>query len=233
MSGCWINRFLTHFKEHNFAIKGAKVDSLLSTPQSWTSFMCLSCLFWTFVTYLSWKSDVPPNAKHHQSFFACSNTTPHGRRSFFIIKHTEKPAHTLLRKDPPTRLAVHHLGPPHASHVPRKQGARHWGPYVLMPLILSMHLSSIHHICTPPHLPSPGPHHVLTKAASQRKEKAEKERRIQPLPCRTVLAEVPSIVPGPASPRLVSPKNTPSSPRKQQPHCWGDGTWGVLLSKGV
>lgn len=91
-----------------------------------------------------------PHAKHHQSFFACSNATPHCRRSFFIMKHTEKPAHTLLRKVPPTRLAVHHPGPPHASHAPRKQGARHWGPYVLMPLVLSMHLGSIHHICTPP-----------------------------------------------------------------------------------
>lgn len=176
VSGCWINRFLTHFKEHNFAIKGAKVDSLLSTPQSWTSFMCLSCLFWTFVTYLSWKYDVPPHAKHHQSFFACSNTTPHCRRSFFIIKHTEKPAHTLLRKDPPTRLAVHHPGPPHASHVPRKQGARHWGPYVLMPLILSMHLSSIHHICTPPPT-SPPLVPIMSLQRQQAKEKKRQKRR--------------------------------------------------------
>lgn len=107
-------------------------------------------------------------------------------------------------------------------------GSTTLGPSILMALTLSMRPDSIHHICTPS-----GPHHVPTKAASQRKEKAEKERRIQPLPCRTVPAKVPSIVLGPASPRLVSPENTPSSPRKQQPHSLGDGTRGVLLSKAV
>lgn len=149
------------------------------------------------------------------------------------------PAATLphygTQGEPCTRPAQKGAPDPASSPPPRatpclarsaQAGSTTLGPYVFMPLTLSIQLGSIHHICDPP-----GPRHVLTKAASQRKEKAEKERRIQPLPCRTVLAEVPSIVPGPASPRLVSPKNTPSSPRKQQPRGWGDGTWGVLLKR--
>ena len=76
----------------------------------------------------------------------------------------------------------------------------------------------------PSYLP-PGLHHVTTKAANPKKRKGKGEaRRIQPLPCRTVPARVPSFVPGPASPRLVYPANTPSSPREQQPGGLGDGT---------
>lgn len=78
----------------------------------------------------------------------------------------------------------------------------------------------------PSYLP-PGLHHVLTKAANPKKRKGKikkKARIIQPLPCRTVLAQVPSFVPGPASPRLACPANTPSSPREQQPAGLGDGT---------
>ena len=79
--------------------------------------------------------------------------------------------------------------------------------------------NSIHHICPPASIASP------QRQLPQRKEKAKKDgRRIQPLPCRTVLAWGPSFVPGPASPRLVSPANTPSSLGEQRPGGLGDGT---------
>lgn len=145
------------------------------------------------------------------------------------MERRENPAHALLRKVPPDPARS---PPPRATPCLARSaqaGSTTLGPYVFMPLTLSIHLGSIHHICNPPPRSPSCPY----KGSKPRKEKGEKERRIQPLPCRTVLAEVPSIVPGPASPRLVSPKNTPSSPRKQQPHGWGDGTWGVLLSKAV
>lgn len=231
MSGCWINRFLTHFSEHNFAIKGAKVDSLLSTPQSWTSFMCLSCLFCTFVTYLSWKSDVPPMLNIINRSLPAA-TPPPMAVALSLLSNTQRNLHTpcLERIPRPGSQSTTQGHPMHRTfHASREHDTG--APTSSCPSFYPC--TSVPSIISAPPLPSPGPHHVLTKAASQRKEKAEKERRIQPLPCRTVLAEVPSIVPGPASPRLVSPKNTPSSPRKQQPHCWGDGTWGVLLSKGV
>lgn len=91
-----------------------------------------------------------------------------------------------------------------------------------------MHPTFIHHICPP------GLHHVFTKATGpkekKRQNKKKKHKRIRPLPCRTVLAQVPSFVPGPAFPRLVCPANTPSSLRKQQPGGLGvgSGVWCYL-----
>lgn len=114
----------------------------------------------------------PPHAKHHQSFFACSNTTPHCCRSFFIMKHTEKPAHTLLRKDPPTRLLVHHPGPPHASHVPRKQGARHWAPTSSCPSFYPC--TSVPSIISAPPLPRVP---IMSLQRQQAKEKKRQKRR--------------------------------------------------------
>lgn len=135
---------------------------------------------------------------------------------FFIMKHTRKPAQ---KEFPAPALSPPRRATPCLARS-SQAGSTTLGPSIPMPPL---------HPCTP--IPSiisalpPGPRHVPTKAASQRKEKAEKERRI--------LAKVPSIVAGPASPRLVSPKNTPSSPRKQQAHSLGDGTGAVLLSKAV
>lgn len=103
----------------------------------------------------------------------------------------------------------HDTGPPPSSFVPAGP------PSSSVPPSTQFH---------PSYLP-PGLHHVPTKAANPKKRKGKGEaRRIQPLPCRTVPARVPSFVPGPASPRLVSPANTPSSPREQQPGGLGDGT---------
>lgn len=136
---------------------------------------------------------------------------------------------------PPARPAsTYHPEPPHASHVPLRQGARHWAP----PSLSSLHppcapssfrpCSPVPSIISAPRPPS-RPHKGCEPKEKKRQNK-KKARIIQPLPCRTVLAQVPSFVPGPASPRLACPANTPSSLREQQPAGLGDGTgvWWYL-----
>lgn len=82
--------------------------------------------------------------------------------------------------------------------------------------------SPVPSIISAPRPPS-RPHKGCEPKEKKRRNK-KKARIIQPLPCRTVLAQVPSFVPGPASPRLACPANTPSSRREQQPAGLGDGT---------
>lgn len=77
----------------------------------------------------------------------------------------------------------------------------------------------------PSYLPPSSFHHARTKAANAEKRRIRKKgRRIQPLPCRTVLAKGPPFVPDHAWLCLVSPANTPSSSGEQQPRGLGDGT---------
>lgn len=74
-------------------------------------------------------------------------------------------------------------------------------------------------------------HRVPTKAANQKKSQKKRGRRIQLLPCRTVLARGLPFVPGHASPRLVSPTNpTLFSEGTTAPKAWG---MGVVLTKAV
>lgn len=124
------------------------------------------------------------HAKHHQSFFACSNVPhtlntvcappppPHYHLRFFIMKHTGKPTHTLLRKNPPD---VALSPPPRATPCLARSsqaGSTTLGPPpILMPLILSMHPDSIHHICNPPRSPS------CSLQRQQAKEKKRQKRR--------------------------------------------------------
>lgn len=142
---------------------------------------------------------------------------PHFHPHSVKMKHTQHRNHT-----PPRPKSAYHTRPRHASHVPLRQGARHWAPHphlLCAPPGLSMPPSSIHHICPPASITFP------TKASNPKKRKGKKEgRSIQPLPCRTVLAGEPAFVPSPASPRLDSPANTPSSPGEQQPRSLGGGT---------
>lgn len=74
---------------------------------------------------------------------------------------------------PPTRSkSAYHTRPRHASHVPLRQGARHWAPppstSFLCPPSLSMPPSSIHHICPPASITFP------TKASNPKKRKGKK-----------------------------------------------------------
>lgn len=168
----------------------------------------------------------------HTSFHLRLHSPPNPVHTFSKLVSTQTMETKATATPTPQPASTYHPEPPHASHVPLRQGARHWAPPSLSsphphrprpaPPPVFAHAPQFH----PSYLP-PGLHHVLTKAANPKKRKGKikkKVRIIQPLPCRTVLAQVPSFVPGPASPRLACPANTPSSPREQQPAGLGDGT---------
>ncbi|KAI9523609.1 hypothetical protein NQZ68_026551 [Dissostichus eleginoides] len=85
----------------------------------------------------------------------------------------------------------------------------------------------------PPLGPSPPTTHGHPMPRTFLSDREHDTGPLHPCPCgvpqlinapQTVLAGGPSFVPGPAFPRLVSPANTPSSLREQQPGGLGDGT---------
>lgn len=143
---------------------------------------------------------------------------------------------------PPARPAsTYHPGPPHASHVPLRQGARHWAPPSLSPLHphrprpppppVFAHAPQFH----PSYLP-PGLHHVLTKAANPKKRKGKIKKKGENNTAATMQNSAgPSTVfcPGPCL-------SSPGLPCKHTLFSEGTtacrlGGWnqGVVLSKAV
>lgn len=61
----------------------------------------------------------------------------------------------LNREQPPRPPRAHHLGPPHASHVPLRQGARRRAPPFQSSSLPPPPSTSIHHICPPASIKSP------------------------------------------------------------------------------
>lgn len=99
-------------------------------------------------------------------------TLPHYRPSFLYYG---------TQGEPCTRSAHRGSPDPARSPPPRatpclarsaQAGSTTLGPYVFMPLTLSIHLGSIHHICNPP---SPVP--IMSLQRQQAKEKKKEKRR--------------------------------------------------------
>lgn len=181
---------------------------------------------------------------HHTPLFtfACiyiTQSCPHFFKTGF---HSNCGNQSNRHPRPPARPAsTYHPGPPHASHVPLRQGARHWAPPPLSslhphrprppPPPVFAHAPQFH----PSYLP-PGLHHVLTKAANPKKRKGKIKKKGENNTAATMQNSAgPSTVfcPGPclSSPGLPC-KHTLSSEGTTACRLGG---WnrGVVLSKAV
>lgn len=148
---------------------------LENQQQSGSFFTAFICLFWTFVPPML--NTINPSLPAATSLTHSTRPVPplpHDPLRFFIMKHPGKPTHTLLRKNPPLWPFVHHPGPPHASHVPLRQGARHWAPPSFCPSFYP---------CTPipsiisAHPPTPRSPSCPYKGSKPKKRKGRKEEK--------------------------------------------------------